>query len=85
VYVLRALQELTWIRVEERSVYLVLLELQMIRKELRVVTLALQDHMLTRLALRLATLVQLELLNLSLDRLIVIPVLLVQLPLKLEL
>lgn len=57
----------------------------MIRKELRAVMLALRDHLLLRLGLRLATLVQLELLNLRLDRLIVIHVPLVQLPLNLEL
>jgi len=47
--------------------------------------LALQGHLLLRLDLRLATRAQLELLNLSLDRLIVIPAPLVQLPLNLEL
>jgi len=57
----------------------------MIRKELRAVMLAMRDHLLLRLGLRLATLVQLELLNLRLDRLIVIHVPLVQLPLNLEL
>jgi len=85
VFVLRALLEPTWIRVEERSVYLALLELQMIRKELRVVMLVLQDHLLLRLDLRLVILVQLELLNPTKERLSVIPVPLVQLPLNLEL
>jgi len=57
----------------------------MIRKELRAVMRVLRDHALLQQDLRLVTLVQLELLNLRLDRLIVIHVPLVQLPLNLEL